>query len=68
MFSVLQRARSAQKERDELIEKRAALVEAERSKVALAKSNEELEQRVKERTLELELANRALRPRNSSNW
>ena len=61
MFSVLQRARSAQKERDELIEKRAALVEAERTKDALAKSNEELEQRVKERTLELELANRALR-------
>jgi signal transduction histidine kinase/ActR/RegA family two-component response regulator len=61
MFSVLQRARSAQKERDELIEKRADLAEAERTKDALAKSNEELEQRVKERTLELELANRALR-------
>ena len=61
MFSVLQRARSAQKERDELVEKRAALAEAERSKDALAKSNEELEQRVKERTLELELANIALR-------
>jgi signal transduction histidine kinase/ActR/RegA family two-component response regulator len=61
MFSVLQRARSAQKERDELIEKRAALVEAERTKDALAKSNEELEERVKKRTIELELANRALR-------
>jgi signal transduction histidine kinase/ActR/RegA family two-component response regulator len=61
MFSVLQRARSAQKERDELVEKRADLAEAERTKDALAKSNEELEQRVKERTLELELANRALR-------
>ena len=61
MFSVLQRARSAQKERDELIEKRAALAGAERTKDALVKSNEELEQRVKERTLELELANRALR-------
>ena len=61
MFSVLQRARTAQKERDELIEKRAALAAAERSKDALAKSNEELEQRVKERTAELELASRALR-------
>ena len=61
MFSVLQRARTAQKERDELIEKRAALAAAERSKEALAKSNEELEQRVKERTAELELASRALR-------
>ena len=36
MFSVLQRTRSAQKERDELVEKRAALAEAERSKDALA--------------------------------
>ena len=61
MFSVLKRARTAQKERDELIEKRAALAAAERSKDALAKSNEELEQRVKERTVELELASRALR-------
>ena len=61
MFSVLQRARSAQKERDELIEKRAAPARRERTKDALVKSNEELEQRVKERTLELELANRALR-------
>ena len=61
MFSVLKRARAAQKERDELIEKRAALVMAERSKKALAKSNEELEKRVEQRTLELELANRALR-------
>ena len=61
MFSVLKRARAAQKERDELIEKRVALAAVERSKEALAKSNEELEKRVETRTVELEIANRALR-------
>src|SRR5262245_893815 len=61
MLSVLQRARTAQRERDELMEKRAALADAERSKDVLTKSNEELEKRVKERTVELELANSALR-------
>ena len=61
MISQLQRERAMEREREELIRGRAALAQAERSRAGLEKLNQELEQRVDARTVELIAANQALR-------
>ncbi|HTM08075.1 MAG TPA: MEDS domain-containing protein [Verrucomicrobiae bacterium] len=60
MLSQLKRARAVEKEREELIRQRSAVVEAERGRAKLEKLNEELERRVAERNAELITANAAL--------